>query len=375
MKPASFFYNKNFWIINISNLLVCTALYMLCPTTPFYFSSNSSGLICLGPVAYILFALGTIVLAPFCNYWLDTFRRKNVMLIALLGVLFVMLLLPFSTKGMQLILRTLQGCAYGVFQISLGSTLLLDLADSKERTKVAHIYYWIHRMSLVLGAISGWYIMNSFSIEDGVYVLQGMLVVALFLLLLLIVPFRAPLEPKIFSLDRFWLNRGKILAFPLFLTMLAAGVFLSQQRPIEFYVLMLVGYLISLLLHIFFFKNNISTEIICGLLLLIGANIQDWLVVNSEMNSLVGLFFGVGIGAFSSRYLLSYIRICSHCERGTAQTSYWLCWDLGVALGCSLGLLLLEDIYKVTCSLIILVFVFLYYLFFQRTWYVKHKRK
>ena len=42
-------------------------------------------------------------------------------------------------------------------------------------------------------------------------------------------------------------------------------------------------------------------------------------------------------GFVTSRYLLSYIRICEHCERGTAQTSYLLGWDAGLWAGYSVS--------------------------------------
>lgn len=370
------FHNKNFWIISISNLLVCTALYMLGPTTPFYFSSVASNLICVGPLAYLLFALGTLLLAPFCNYWLDTFRRKSVMLLSLLGVLFFMVILPFLSDDLQLIARFFQGCAYGVFQISLGSTLLLDLSDSKDRTSVAHVYYWMQRIALVLGPILGWYVMRFFTVQQGVLVLQGIIMVSVCILLLLTVPFRAPLEPNVISLDRFWLQRGLPLAFPLFLVMFSAGIFLSQPRHYEFFIFLLVGLFASLLFHILFLREKGSSEVILGLAFLILANTKYWSLFAAQGCWLQAILFGTGIGLYTSRYLLSYIRICAHCERGTAQTSYWLCWEIGLAFGYYFRWAVMEKTDSITISiLLILVFVLIYFVLFQKHWYLSHKRK
>ena len=49
----------------------------------------------------------------------------------------------------------MQGASYSVFQIALGSTLLLDLSDTKKRTEAAHVYYWFTRLALVFGPLSG----------------------------------------------------------------------------------------------------------------------------------------------------------------------------------------------------------------------------
>ena len=51
--------------------------------------------------------------------------------------------------------RMMQGASYSVFQIALGSTLLLDLSDTKKRTEAAHVYYWFTRLALVFGPLSG----------------------------------------------------------------------------------------------------------------------------------------------------------------------------------------------------------------------------
>ena len=370
------FRTGNFWIISISNLLVCTALYMLGPTTPFYFSSDSAGLACVGPVAYLLFALGTLLLAPFCNYWLDTFRRKNVMLLSLLGVLSFMVIMPFLNERFQLISRFFQGCAYGVFQISLGSTLLLDLSDSKDRTKVAHVYYWIQRIGLALGPIIGWYVMQLFTVQQGIFVLQGIIVVAVCILLLLTVPFLAPLEPKVLSLDRFWLLRGYPLAFPLLLVMVSVGISVSGARCYEFFIFLLIGLLVSVLLHILFLRERENSEVVLGLVFLIFANAKDLMQLDGLSCWLQGALFGTGIGLFTSRYLLSYIRICAHCERGTAQTSYWLCWELGLAFGYYWRLAVIpKTVSGSMYVLFILVFVLFYFVLFQRQWYLRNKRK
>lgn len=104
----------------------------------------------------LLFWGGVCLPAPFCNYWLDAYRRKNVALWALAGI--VCATVAFLFDGPQWgkwLARMMQGASYSVFQIALGSTLLLDLSDTKKRTEAAHVYYWFTRLALVFGPLSG----------------------------------------------------------------------------------------------------------------------------------------------------------------------------------------------------------------------------
>ena len=63
------------------------------------------------------------------------------------------------------------------------------------------------------------------------------------------VPFRAPLEPSLCSLDRFWLLRGSRLFVPLCGVAFSVGLFLARNWHFELYVFLLVGFLLALALH------------------------------------------------------------------------------------------------------------------------------
>lgn len=139
--PDKPFWHSGFLKIIFANLLVCTSLYMLFPLLPEFLPGAEEG--CLKCVyAAVLFCAGLCLPAPFCNYWLDTYRRKSVVQWALAGFTLTMVLMQTDMPLWgKLLLRLLQGSTYSVFQIALGSTLLLDLSDTKQRTEVAHIYY------------------------------------------------------------------------------------------------------------------------------------------------------------------------------------------------------------------------------------------
>lgn len=370
-------WNANFIKIIVSNFLVSSALYMFYPGTSYVMVRTGGDHALDEGFSGVLFVLGAVLLAPFCNYCLDTYRRKTVVMWSLLcmSVCTALFFMPVSSMVFFL-LRGLQGAACGVFQIALGSTLLLDLSLSKNRTRAAHIYYWIIRLSLAMGPLMAAVAVECAEINQLVFIPLVMFLLAFVLLQSLQVPFRAPLEPSLCSLDRFWLLRGSRLFVPLCGVAFSVGLFLARNWHFELYVFLLVGFLLALGLHCCCFGRLYNLEIFTGLTLLFVA--FGLLQVLPDISVWVtGVLTGAGLGLFSSRYLLAYIRVCEHCERGTAQTSYWLGWESGLAAGGFVGVMMYSFSPHVTSALalLVIIIVFFIHLFYIRGWYEVRKRK
>ena len=218
----------------------------------------------------LLFWGGVCLPAPFCNYWLDAYRRKNVALWALAGI--VCATVAFLFDGPQWgkwLARMMQGASYSVFQIALGSTLLLDLSDTKKRTEAAHVYYWFTRLALVFGPLSGIVVPMHYGVRLFAGVSVAFLLCAGLLVLTMRVPFRAPLEPSWCTFDRFWLPRGFRLFIPLTGVTFSAGLMLGQYRDAGFYLFLAVGFWLALWGHHLFFKEKLQTEFAVGFVALV----------------------------------------------------------------------------------------------------------
>lgn len=373
------FWHGGFLRIIIANLLVCTSLYMLLPlwTESFTGEGGENGGMCIA--AAMLFCAGLCLPAPFCNYWLDAYRRKRVAQWALAGFALTAALMPADMPLWgRLLLRLFHGSTYSVFQIALGSTLLLDLSDTRHRTEAAHIYYWFSRLALIFGPLLSWLV--AYGHAPRLFTAMSVLLPAAAWVLVstLAVPFRAPLNPVLFSLDRFWLPRGLRIFVPVFLVTSFVGMFMAEVRYGESCLFVGAGFLAALIAHQSLFKDNMQEEIISGfcMLLLSCACLLfrgGWIL--SVMAASV--FLGAGAGAVTGRFLLSYIRICEHCERGTAQTSYWLGWETGLVAGFTVPFALPSGhpYADIGISGIVVASAGLFYLFFVRKWYIAHKRK
>ena len=89
------------------------------------------------------------------------------------------------------------------------------------------------------------------------------------------------------------------------------------------------------------------------------------------------MFIGFGLGIIGSRFLLFFIKLSRHCQRGTAQSTFFLAWEFGLALGIALGYGLLgQQIGPILqMSLCTTVAALLFYHFFTHNWYIRHKNR
>lgn len=315
--------------LNVVNMLVCVAC---CVMQPFLLFNLFAPHGVQGALFAPCFCLGLLALAPFCNYWVDAYPRKGVALHALfvLAASVWLYLLQLPLWGM-LAVCVLQGAAMGVLQIVMGSTLLIDLSESGHRTDAAHIYYWVMRLCFALGPMLFLYVHPRFPLSFILGGISGILFLAWLLLTAVHVPFRAPLEPRLVSCDRFWLKRGWRIFIPFFLTAMGIALMLGALTHICEYLLVLLGLCIALVSHVFFFKRHLQVEIFVGYLFLCLSAVAQFEMPQSAI--LVLLLLGWGAGLVCSRYLLSYLRVCQHCERATAQSSYFLAWQCGTIMG------------------------------------------
>ena len=86
---------------------------------------------------------------------------------------------------------------------------------------------------------------------------------------------------------------------------------------------------------------------------------------------------GFAIGLICSRFLLFFIKLSRHCQRGTSQSTCFLGWESGLALGLGLGYALFpadNDSLLVTSFVLAVIALFLYNSYTHR-WFLQHKNR
>jgi hypothetical protein len=191
-------------------------------------------------------------------------------------------------------------------------------------------------------------------------------------------PFRAPDEhTDLFSNDRFMLGQGWILFINLLLITLALGMMLVQMDIVAYGMLM-VGFLLALLAQRFMFKDaELKSEVVTGLILLIAAQLI-MLTQHTEAASYISsAFTGMATGIIGSRFLLFFIKLSRHCQRGTSQSTFMLAWETGLAIGIGVAYGWSEQLPFSTMLLALVLsgVALLMYNVLTHVWFMKHKNR
>jgi MFS family permease len=339
------------------------------------------------------FAFGLYLFGSQCSWLVQRFRRNMVCIwgIAALAVnvLAMGYFSPLTSFPWALIHRVALGAAFGLTQMVLTSTLIIDTCESHQRTEANFGAAWFSRFALSLGPVVGLAVAllpaHRYLLPLGcrlsqmtpILFVSGILaLVSLLLISRVSFPFRTPEEGvSIVSLDRFFLPSGFVLFFNLLLISIVIGLTLSLSLSLAFYALMMFGFLLALLAQRFVFRNaELKSEVITGLILLLAA----LLVLLVYPASLVSpLLIGTAVGVISSRFLLFFVKLSRHCQRGTSQSTYFLGWETGLALGLGLGYSLFydaRDMLLYTCLAVTVVALLIYH-FLTHRWFLKHKNR
>ena len=327
-------WSNNMWLICLSHLLLSVSLYMLIPVLYAWLKVTfpDAGALCIGSVLAIS-GVATFLLGPFFNYLVDRFSRKRVCAWSIIVIAVCSAAFHWTpVLSWVIFLRIVQGMMQGVALMASGSTLAIDLTESPRRTEANNAFAWFGRLGLSLGPLLGLLLLKYFSFNTIFGVSCAIGCVAALLILMLKVPFRAPLCPPICSIDRFWLPNGWLMFIQILPVAAGFGMLLAVIRQYEFYVFMMVGFCLALIaLHYVFLRADIRSEIVSGNILW-GAGLLLLLFRHTNIAFYCsGALIGLGVGLTVARMLIFYIKLSQHCERGSANTSYMLAWELGLS--------------------------------------------
>ena len=380
-------WHRDFWLLSFANLLLCMSVYILVPTFPVWlleiekFSSLEVG------VAMGAFAVGLYVFGMFCSWLVQRFRRNRVCVFSIVAMIGSISML-YYIQGVNgeavefwfiLLQRFLMGATFGLAQMVLVSTLIIDTSESYHRTEANHSSGWFSRFSVSLGPVVG-LVMFNYQNFDAV-LLSAVFCASCAIILILVAnfPFRTPSDiPEIVSFDRFLLTNGWPLYLNQMLFALIVGMLMSLGLSDRFYACIMVGFLAALIAqHVVFRDAELKSEIVTGLTLLIMALVLIYTRPLPIVWYVAPFLLGLSIGIVCSRFLLFFIKLSRHCQRGTSQSTYMLSWETGIAAGLAVGYAFFinnVDVLLLLCIGLSLA-ALLMYNYYTHKWFLAHKNR
>lgn len=379
-------WHRDFWLMAIANFLLTMSVYLLVPTLPHWllmeqeFSPLETG------IAMASFGFGLFALGMFVSFLVQHYRRNQVCVGAviavgaLIGLLYYLNGQRFQFCDLQMIIlqRFALGASFGLAQMVLTSTLIIDTSESFQRTEANHSAAWFSRFALSLGPMTGLLLERLVSYHVVLLAAMGCAAVVAVLILMVHFPFRAPEDdvPTV-SLDRFFLPHGFPLFVNLQLIMLAMGILFSTITSELFFAMMMVGFLGALLAQRFVFRNaELKSEVVTGLILIATALLMMLTRTQQIVHFAAPAFVGFGLGLIGSRFLLFFIKLSRHCQRGTSQSTFLLGWESGIAWGLGLGYALFyaQPQQGLITALVLTVASLVIYNF-SHNWFASHKNR
>ncbi len=377
-------WHRDFWLMAISSLLLTMSIYILIPILPRWMIDEQH----FSPVevgrSMGVFGLGLYLMGALCSWLVQRYRRNVVCMWSMVALIVNIALLWYidamhkelAVFSIIMLHRFLLGATFGLAQMVLSSTLIIDTCESFQRTEANHSASWFARFALSLGPLAGLIVYALAGFRSVVLGAVGCAVCALLLVKVVTFPFRTPEEGvKVVSLDRFFLTHGFVLFINLLLVTTVIGLLLSMPFEPLFYALMMGGFLLALLAQRFVFRDaELKSEIITGLFLLVAALL---ILLVAPASPVSPVFVGLSAGIIGSRFLLFFIKLSRHCQRGTSQSTYFLGWETGLAIGLALGYgcFYQQPTLLIDTALALSGVALLLYHFFTHQWFLRNKNR
>lgn len=378
-------WHRDFWFMAIANLLLTMSVYVQIPVLPLWMMQTKHLTMVETGIAMGAFAAGLFLLGGITSFLVQRYRRNMMCVWAILLTAGIQIGLYYIDKSdaavfpVILLQRVLTGALFGVAQMILASTLIIDTSESFQRTEANHSASWFSRFALSLGPMAGILVYQLYGFEALLLTSVACAAGAVVLILFVHFPFRSPAENiQFFSFDRFFLPQSWPLFINLMVITVLAGMLMTTGLSEHFYGMMMAGFLLALLAQRFAFRDaELKSEVVSGLVLT-GAALLMLLTRHQAIVTLAApLFIGFGLGIIGSRFLLFFIKLSHHCQRGTSQSTFTLAWESGIALGIGIGYACLggETRQVYTIALMLAVVALMMYNFVTHHWFLTHKNR
>ena len=353
-------WNSNYWRVMTANFALFFAFYLLTPLLPLYLverfdaTKDVVGLVLSG------YTLTALLARPFSGFLVDTFPRKQVLMVCF-GLFFIFFggYLGASSLLLFTIVRTLHGAPFGALTVA-NSTMAIDVLPSSRRNEGIGYYGLSNNLAMAIAPMAAIYI---YRLTDNFQLL--------FWLALIIAGFgmavdagikpkekplgdgngiaqKSPARP--ISLDRFFLVRGWMLALNMVFFGFCFGVMSNYLAIYSMEVMGITGgtgtWFLLLSLGLVASRLQGAKALREGKLLL---NATEGTVISSFAYSIFILFpnsfgyygsailLGLGNGHLWPAFQNMIISMAHHNERGTANSTLLISWDIGIGLGVLVG--------------------------------------
>ena len=344
-------WNRNYCKVMVANFSLFFAFYVLTPLLPLYLSEHFGatkdviGLVLSG------YTVTALLFRPFSGYVVDSFSRKKVLMLCF-GTfsIFFAGYLAASTLLLFMVVRTLHGGPFGALTVA-NSTVAIDVLPSSRRTEGIGYYGLSNNLAMAIAPTIGIFLYKLTNSFEALFWL-ALIVACLGWLVDATVHLedRSVVCKSKLSWDRFFLVKGWLLGLNMVAFGFSFGV-LSNYLAIygkqvlgitggtgTYFMLCSIGLILSRLqggraLRKGRLTHNAGTGMVISLIgytLFIAA--PGWVGYYGS-----ALLIGLGNGHMWPAFQNMTINVAHNNQRGTANSTILISWDIGMGLGILVG--------------------------------------
>ncbi len=351
-------WNANYTKVWIANFMIFFSFMLLTPLLPIYLSEQFSadkdtiGLVLFG------YAVMALVARLFSGYIVDSFPRKMVLLISFtFFTLFFVGYVAAGTLMLFALVRTLHGVPFGSTTVA-NSTVAIDVLPSSRRTEGIGLYGLSNNLaSAISPSIAIWIYVSTHNFDIIFWLAMGVATIGLLIDSTVKTRPREKVEGKQpISLDRFFLTKGWSEALTMVCFAFSYGVMSTyvaiygkERLGIEsgsglFFALISIGLILSRLQgNKALRQGRIAYNASLGVCVSLVGYLVFAAVPNRVGYYAAALIIGLGNGHMYPAYQNMFVNLAPHSQRGTANSSILVAWDIGMGLGILLGGVLAEN--------------------------------
>ena len=328
------------------------SFYLLLPILPMYVGETFGADKSLTGMVLASYTIMALLVRPVSGYMVDTFPRKRLLLICY--SIFMLFFCGYLLAGSLLLftlIRATHGASFGLVTVS-NSTMAIDIMPAERRGEGIGFYGVSNNLAMAFGPSISLYFYETLHEFTPIFMIS---VVTSFLGLCCVSAIKAPHKEieqptQGISLDRFILVKGLPEMLPVMLFSFAYGIlstYLAIYGRTEvgitdgtglFFVIMACGLVMSRMrVGMMLNKGLVAHSIILGMIvILLGFGV--FVIFRQPIGFYSAAFIlGLGFGTMCTALQAMFINLAPNSRRGTANSTYFTAWDLGIGLGVFIG--------------------------------------
>lgn len=345
-------WNSNYTKVWIANFMIFFSFMLLAPMLPLYMSDTFDANKDIIGIVLSGYTLTALLIRPFSGFFVDSFPRKKVLLICyFLFFIFFAGYLAAGTLLIFAIVRTLHGAPFGATTVS-NSTVAIDVLPPSRRAEGIGYYGLSNNIASAIGPSVAIWIHEVTGSYDLIFLLSLIFAgIGFAVNSTLKIRSREIVQnkPKL-SFDRFFLVKGwseglamVCYAFSYGVIATYIAIYGKEELGITggsgvYFILLSAGLIMSRLIGSRTLREG---KIVRNASLGICVSVCGYLVF-AALHNPVGfyasaLIIGLGNGHMWPAFQTMFINLAPHTQRGTANSSILISWDIGVGLGILVG--------------------------------------